>query len=121
MPFDGTFAVSGVRVSGTGEGEAPPSVRTRAARVDDRMDDRTARIGWDAAPGGIGCNVRCGRHPQKPCRSRPVYERTSLDLRSLNSGAEYWVAVDTFGEAGVTSGEPVPATRGPRNANDHRA
>ncbi|MFF4276496.1 family 43 glycosylhydrolase [Streptomyces sp. NPDC001536] len=107
MPFDGTFAVSGIRVFGTGEGEAPPSVRARAARV----DDRTARIDWDAAPGAIGYNVRYGRDPQKLYHSWLVYERTQLDLRSLNSGAEYWVAVDAFGEAGVTSGVPVPAAR----------
>ncbi|MFD4508568.1 family 43 glycosylhydrolase [Streptomyces sp. NPDC058457] len=105
LPFDGTFAVSGVRVFGTGEGEAPAAVRARALRT----DDRTASVEWDAAPGAIGYNVRYGRHPQKLYHSWLVHERTSLDLRSLNAGTEYWVAVDAFGEAGVTPGEPVPA------------
>lgn len=109
QPFDGAFAVSGVRVFGTGEGEAPPAVRARAVRV----DDRTARVEWDAAPGAVGYNVRYGRHPQKLYHSWLVYERTALDLRSLNAGAEYWVAVDAFGEAGVTSGEPVPVALSP--------
>ncbi|MFF4259914.1 hypothetical protein ACFY1L_53135 [Streptomyces sp. NPDC001663] len=105
MPFGGTFAVSGVRVFGAGAGEAPPAWRAKAVRV----DDRTARVEWEAAAGAIGYNVRYGRHPQKLYHSWLVYERTTLDLRSLNAGAEYWVAVDAFGEAGVTSGEPVPA------------
>ncbi|MGW3447290.1 family 43 glycosylhydrolase [Streptomyces sp. NPDC001076] len=106
LPFDGAFAVSGVRVFGTGEGEAPAAVRARALRT----DDRSASVEWDAAPGAIGYNVRYGRHPRKLYHSWLVHERTSLDLRSLNAGTEYWVAVDAFGEAGVTRGEPVPAT-----------
>ncbi|MFF5301991.1 family 43 glycosylhydrolase [Streptomyces sp. NPDC013161] len=114
LPFDGVFAVSGVRVFGTGDGDAPPPVRAWATRV----DDRTARIEWDAAPGAVGYNVRYGRHPRKLYHSWLVYERTALDLRSLNAGAEYWVAVDAFGEAGVTSGEPVPAAWAER-ATDH--
>jgi hypothetical protein len=114
LPFDGVFAVSGVRVFGTGDGDAPPPVRARAIRV----DDRTARIEWDAAPGAVGYNVRYGRHPQKLYHSWLVYERTALDLRSLNADAEYWVAVDAFGEAGVASGEPVSAAWAER-ATDH--
>ncbi|WP_189842100.1 family 43 glycosylhydrolase [Streptomyces umbrinus] len=114
LPFDGVFAVSGVRVFGTGDGDAPPPVRARAARV----DDRTARIEWDAAPGAIGYNIRYGRHPRKLYHSWLVHERTALDLRSLNAGVEYWVAVDAFGEAGVTSGEPVSAAW-PERAPEH--
>ncbi|WP_105971299.1 discoidin domain-containing protein [Streptomyces geranii] len=105
QPFDGAFALSGVRAFGTAEGAAPPAVRPRAAR----LDDRTARIEWEAAPGAIGYNVRYGRDPRKLYHSWLVYERTALDLRSLNAGAEYWVAVDAFGETGLTPGEPVSA------------
>ncbi len=37
-----------------------------------------------------------------------VYEQTDLDLRALNAGADYWVAVDSFNENGITPGAPVP-------------
>ncbi|MEU1272623.1 fibronectin type III domain-containing protein [Streptomyces sp. NPDC005799] len=73
-----------------------------------RVDGRTAGIEWDAATGAIGYNIRYGRHPEKLYHSWLVYERTSLDLPSLNAGAEYWVAVDAFGEGGIATGETVP-------------
>ncbi|MEU2778672.1 fibronectin type III domain-containing protein [Streptomyces sp. NPDC007162] len=111
MPFDGFFAVSGVRVFGAGDGDAPSPVRARASRV----DGRTARIEWDAVAGATGYNVRYGRHPEKLYHSWLVYDRTELDLRSLNADADYWVAVDAFGETGISpdpvepmSGRPVP-------------
>ncbi|MFI1051308.1 family 43 glycosylhydrolase [Streptomyces griseoruber] len=104
IPFDGVFAVSGVRVFGTGDGVAPRPVRARAGRV----DGRTAHIEWDLATAATGYNIRYGRHPQKLYHSWLVYERTSLDLRSLNADAEYWVAVDAFGEGGIAPGETVP-------------
>ncbi|MEV6301307.1 hypothetical protein AB0M02_17995 [Actinoplanes sp. NPDC051861] len=37
-----------------------------------------------------------------------VDDATALDLRSLNAGHAYWVAVDTFNTNGVTRGTPVP-------------
>ncbi|MFD4508590.1 family 43 glycosylhydrolase [Streptomyces sp. NPDC058457] len=103
MPFDGVFAVSGVRVFGIGDGAAPRSVRAKASRT----DGRTARIEWDAVTGATGYNIRYGRHPEKLYHSWLIHERTSLDLRSLNSDAQYWVAVDAFGEGGITPGTAV--------------
>ncbi|MET7518450.1 family 43 glycosylhydrolase [Streptomyces sp. NPDC005480] len=104
MPFGGVFALSGVRVFGTGDGPAPHAVSARARRI----DGRTAAVEWDAAAGATGYNVRYGRDPQKLYHSWQVHERTSLDLRSLNADATYWVAVDAFGEGGVMPGETVP-------------
>ncbi|MFD8378278.1 family 43 glycosylhydrolase [Streptomyces sp. NPDC059679] len=104
MPFDGAFAVSGLRVFGTGDGAAPRSVRAQGRRV----DGRTARVEWGSVTGATGYNIRYGRHPEKLYHSWQVHQRTSLDLRSLNADAEYWVAVDAFGEGGVTPGETVP-------------
>ncbi|MEV7389200.1 family 43 glycosylhydrolase [Streptomyces sp. NPDC091215] len=109
MPFDGLFAVSGVRVFGDGDGDAPSPVRARALRV----DGRTARIEWDAAARATGYNVRYGRHPGKLYHSWLVHDRTKLDLRSLNAGADYWVAVDAFGEAGIAPGHVEPVSGQP--------
>lgn len=104
MPFDGVFGLSGVRVFGTSDSAAPASVRAQARRV----DGRTARIEWGAVAESTGYNVRYGRHPEKLYHSWQVHERTSLDVRSLNADADYWVAVDAFGEGGITPGETVP-------------
>jgi xylan 1,4-beta-xylosidase len=103
LPFDGHFAVSGLRVFGHGDGTPPPAVTPRAVRI----DARTARLAWDPADGAHGYNVRYGNHPGKLYHSWLVHEQTSLDLRALNAGEPYWFAVDAFNENGVTSGPVV--------------
>ncbi|WP_308212125.1 family 43 glycosylhydrolase [Microbacterium yannicii] len=105
LPFDGAFAVSGLRVFGRGEGEAPPQVSPQAARI----DARTARLSWTPAPAAMGYNVRYGSHPDKLYRSWLLYERDHLDVPSLNADEQTWFAVDSFNENGVTRGEPVLA------------
>ena len=104
MPFNAPFAISGLRVFGIGEGDRPAGVEAAAARV----DRTTARIEWEQSAGAIGYNVRYGRHPEKLYHSWLLYGRTGLDLRSLNAGVDYWVAVDAFNEAGITTGATVP-------------
>ncbi|GAA3383441.1 family 43 glycosylhydrolase [Cryptosporangium minutisporangium] len=106
LPFDGPLAISGLRVFGTGNGRPPADVAPRATRVDGRV----ARIEWDGVAGAQGYNVRYGLAPEKLYHSWLVYEQTDLDLRALNAGVDYWVAVDSFNENGITPGAPVPVT-----------
>ncbi|OXM64132.1 family 43 glycosylhydrolase [Amycolatopsis vastitatis] len=100
MPFDGPFAISGLRVFGTGDGPPPAATAARARRV----DDRTARIEWEPSATAHGYNVRYGIAPGKLYHSWLVHEQHDLDLRTLNAGTGYWVAVDAFNENGVTAG-----------------
>jgi xylan 1,4-beta-xylosidase len=100
MPFDGPISISGLRVFGTGDGSAPTAAAARARRV----DDRTARIEWDPCETAHGYNVRYGIAPDKLYHSWLLYEQNDLDLRSLNAGSDYWVAVDSFNENGITPG-----------------
>jgi hypothetical protein len=79
-----------------------------------RVDGRQALIEWDAVAGAQGYNVRYGLAPQKLYHSWLVYEQTDLDLPALNAGADYWAAVDSFNENGVTPGRPVPIVGRPR-------
>lgn len=109
LPFDGPFAVSGLRVFGHGNRAAPQAVTVRANRV----DERTAHLEWDAVGDAHGYNVRYGRRPDKLYHSWLVYEQTELDIRSLNAGEPYWFAVDAFGEGGVTRGARSEACIGP--------
>lgn len=103
MPFGAPFAVSGLRVFGRGNGEAPPKVVAEAART----EARNALVRWEPAPTAHGYNVRYGRDPEKLYHSWMVYDQNQLDLSSLTAGEGYWVAVDAFNENGVTSGETV--------------
>lgn len=103
-PFGGHFAVSGLRVFGLGDDERPREVLVRA----ERTDPVTASLGWDRVPGATGYNVRYGLAPERLYQSWLVYDREELELRGLNAGHDYWVAVDAFNDAGVTPGTAVP-------------
>ncbi len=103
LPFGGAFAVSGLRVFGRGAGSAPPLVAADAVR----LDALTARLTWNAAAGAQGYNIRYGVSPDKLYRSWLVYDRTHLDVPSLNADQATWFAVDSFNENGVTLGKPT--------------
>ncbi|WP_025159193.1 family 43 glycosylhydrolase [Leifsonia aquatica] len=103
-PFETPLSLSGVRVFGTAEGEAPACVLPRARR----LDERTALVAWPTAERAHGYTVRYGLNPDRLYHAWQVYGQTELRLPTLNAGYEYWVAVDAFGETGVTRGEPVP-------------
>lgn len=100
MPFGGVFAVSGLRVFGLADVPLPHAVEVGG----ERHDPRTASLRWDAAPGAVGYNVRYGIAPDKLYHSWLVYDRTDLEVGSLNAGHPYWFAVDSFNGAGITPG-----------------
>ncbi|UOQ89162.1 family 43 glycosylhydrolase [Agromyces endophyticus] len=100
MPFGAAFAVSGLRVFGLADVALPEPVTVAG----ERPDPRTASLRWDAAPGAVGYNVRYGLSPDKLHHSWLVYDRTDLEVGSLNAGHAYWFAVDGFNGAGVTAG-----------------
>ncbi|WP_193596600.1 family 43 glycosylhydrolase [Microbacterium sp. YJN-G] len=108
LPFGAHFAVSGLRVFGRADGPAPSAAVARARRT----GELSALIEWDASAGAQGYNVRWGLAPDKLYHSWMLHgAHQSLDLGALNAGVEYWVAVDAFNGAGVTSGAIVPIVR----------
>jgi xylan 1,4-beta-xylosidase len=111
MPFGGAFSVSGLRVFGTGDGAPPGRVTPHATRT----DGRTARLEWEAEPAADGYNVRYGIAADKLYHSWLLYDQTNLDIRALNVDADYWVAIDSFNENGITPGETVHVDRGPNS------
>lgn len=105
LPFDGAFAVSGLRVFGRAAGDVPSATTPTAVRA----EPRTARVSWPAVDGAIGYNVRYGAGPEALYRSWLVYDRTELDVPSLNADEDTWFAVDAFNGTGVTLGNAVRA------------
>jgi len=103
QPYRGRFAVSGLRVFGWGSGDAPAAVTAHARRT----GSLNAQLTWTAVPGVHGYNLRYGLAADRLYASWQLDARTSHDLGSLNAGHEYWVAVDSFNENGITRGTPV--------------
>lgn len=103
IPFGGVPAVSGLRVFGPAQGEAPESVkRVKAVRSEDGLN---ILLQWSTAAGAQGYNVRYGIAPEKLYNSWQVINGTELDLSMVNAGQTYYIAVDSYGPGGVAAGE----------------
>ncbi len=100
IPMGGVAAVSGLRVFGKGNGKAPAQVEklfcTRS------KDGLNLDLRWTESAGAEGYNVRYGIAPDKLYNSWQVIGKTGLDLSTINAGTQYWAAVDSYNENGVT-------------------
>ena len=101
MPFQGLFAVSGLRVFGRGNGNAPNPV-DKFTIV--RSDPLTASLAWVPVKGAMGYNIRWGISADKLYSSWLVYDQAELAIGTLSVGIDYWFAIDAFNENGVTEG-----------------
>jgi len=98
-------ALSGLRVFGHGIGNPPKAVtEVKTSRTADELD---ADLSWDSVPGADGYNVRYGIAADKLYNSWQVFGKNELRLSFLNKGSDYFVAVDSFNENGVSMGEVI--------------
>ena len=110
------LAISDIRVFGNADGELP-RVPRHVSGVR-HPDQRDATIRWARVPGATGYNIRFGIRPDRLTLTHqlwadelgngPVLEK---ELRSLNVGVGYWVAVEAFSETGVSKLSPVVPIR----------
>ena len=101
------LAISDLRVFGNADGRAP-SVPGRVTAIR-HPDERDATVRWARVPGATGYNLRFGIRPERLTLTHqlwadelgpgPLLEK---ELRSLNVGVPYWVAVEAFNETGVS-------------------
>ncbi len=96
------LAISDLRVFGSASGKAPAMPGGVAAKRDG--DARNAHVTWKPVQGAVGYNVLWGVRPD---RLTLAYQRwadqgAALDIRALNVGVGYWVAVEAFDENGVS-------------------
>lgn len=96
------LAISDLRVFGNAAG-APPAAPTGTTAQRAR-DTRNAIVRWDAVRGAVGYNVRWGVRQDRLHLSYQVFadRGTELELRALNVGVGYHVAVEAFDENGVS-------------------
>jgi len=101
------LAISDIRVFGNAAGPPPSApVNVSAAR---HRDERDATIRWSRVPGAVGYNIRLGIRPDRLTITHQLWadelgSGTTLtkELRSLNVGVPYWVAIEGFNESGVS-------------------
>ena len=96
------LAISDLRVFGTADGALPATPKSVTAVRD--CDSRNGHISWQPVKGAVGYNVRWGIRPDRLTLTYQVFadRGTKLDLRALNIGVGYYVAVEAFSETGVS-------------------
>lgn len=96
------LAISDLRVFGHADGHAPPIPRGVQARRD--ADPRQMTVQWRPVRGAVGYNVRWGIAPDRLYSSYQVFadQPARLELRALNAGVKYHIAVEAFDENGVS-------------------
>ena len=100
------LAISDLRVFGTSDGVAPE--RPTDVRVERGRDQRNATVHIAPVSGALGYNVRWGVAPDRLFLTYQVYGDDlremgdQLEVRALNTGVDYWFAVEAFSPNGVS-------------------
>jgi hypothetical protein len=101
------LAISDLRVFGNADGSAPS--RPSGVVGQRHQDQRDGTIRWTKVPGAVGYNIRFGIKPDRLTLTHQLWAdelgngaTLTKELRSLNVGTPYWVAVEAFNEAGVS-------------------
>jgi xylan 1,4-beta-xylosidase len=96
------LAIGDVRIFGNGDGGPPATPTGLSARRD--TDQRNAFVTWSPLRGAVGYNVLWGIRPDKLYQTYQVFadRGTTLELRALTVGQEYYVAIEAFDENGVS-------------------
>jgi xylan 1,4-beta-xylosidase len=103
---DGTFALSGFRVFGKGNGEKPEPIHEVTVKRN-KSDRREVEIFWTESKNATGYLVRFGNHREKLYQSQIVYGSSFVKIRRLNAKQNYFFTVDAFNENGVARGEKI--------------
>lgn len=105
------LAISDLRVFGNADGRAPPAPTGVAGQR--HSDQRDATIRWKPAAGAVGYNIRFGIRPNRLTQTYQLWAdelgsggTLEKELRSLNAGVPYWVALEAFNETGVSKLSP---------------
>ncbi len=101
------LAISDIRVFGNGYGKAPASPKGFSAQR--QADERNANISWHPMPGAVGYNILWGIDKDKLYQAYQVFadKDSKLELRALNKGQDYYLAIEAFNENGVSSTSPI--------------
>ncbi len=97
----GKFAISGLRVFGSGEGPLPDSV-SHFIVLRSENDSRNALIKWFTVNAATGYNIYWGTAPDKLYNSVMVYNDNQYYFKSMDKGRPYYFSIEAFNENGIS-------------------
>lgn len=102
VPYGTEPCVSGLRVFGDSEGEAPE----KATAAFEKVDEMDLLVSWQRSEAD-GVNILFGHAEDKLYHSYMVFGRTEQHIRTRVKGELLYVRVDSFNEHGITEGDVV--------------
>lgn len=100
MP-SGKFAISGLRVFGTGKGLPPAGVEEFVVLRTEK-DKRSAWIRWNPVTDAFAYNIYYGTRPDKLYTCIMVMDKNELWLKTLDSQSHYFFTIEAINENGVS-------------------
>lgn len=100
MP-SGKFAISGLRVFGTGNGTIPPKVEDFVVLRTEK-DRRSAWIRWNPVSEAFAYNLYYGTHPDKLYNCVMVLDKNELWFKALDSQVPYYFTIEAINENGIS-------------------
>jgi xylan 1,4-beta-xylosidase len=96
----GKFAVSGLRIFGSGNGEKPSAVRNFTVLRTEK-DKRSAWIKWYTSDDAYAYNIYYGPAPGKLYNSIMVYNSNEYWLKTMDKNIPYYFAIEAINENGT--------------------
>ncbi|PWT74595.1 MAG: xylosidase [Bacteroidetes bacterium] len=97
----GKFAISGLRVFGSGHGKIPDTVKNFIVLRSDH-DSRDALLKWFAVDAATGYNIYYGIAPDKLYNSVMVYADNQYYFKPMDKGRPYYFCIEAFNENGIS-------------------
>jgi xylan 1,4-beta-xylosidase len=98
----GLFAISGFRVFGKGDGNAPERIAAFEANRSPG-NRRSVHVSWERSDNATGYNISYGIDRNKLYNNYIVYQDTSLTINSLDINRKYYFSIESFNEHGITA------------------
>lgn len=94
------LSISEFRVFGLASGQVP--AMPTAFEADRQVDTRNVDLAWAPVAGATGYTIYWGIAADKLHNSVMVYGDTDYELRALNKDMPYFLAMEAFGESGIS-------------------
>ncbi len=96
------LAISDIRIFGNGNGKLPETPKN--FKVERDKDRRNVFISWDKIKDAVGYNILWGIRKDKLYQTYQIFadQENQLELRALTIDQEYYFAIESFNENGVS-------------------
>jgi xylan 1,4-beta-xylosidase len=97
----GKFAISGLRIFGSGYGNKPESVRNFTVLRTEK-DKRSAWLKWKPVDNAYGYNIYMGTEPDKLYNCIMIYYSSEYWLKAMDKEIPYFFRIEAFNENGTS-------------------